>query len=73
MADPAKNMGASVRARLLTHSQATRQTFETVLTRYVLERLAAKWLARPCLDFQDVRTAYANFGHTLCSVRSLHT
>lgn len=39
MADAAKNMGASVRARLLTHSQATRQTFETVLTRYALERL----------------------------------
>ena len=52
MADAPKNMGASVRARLLTHSQATRQTFETVLTRYALERLAAKWLVRPCLEPQ---------------------
>lgn len=39
MADAAKNMGASVRARLLTHSRERRQTFETVLTRYALERL----------------------------------
>ncbi|MNE54946.1 hypothetical protein D3C80_1497610 [compost metagenome] len=73
MADAAKNMGASVRARLLTHSQATRQTFETVLTRYALERLAAKWLVRPCLDFHEVRIVYTNFGHALCFVRNLHT
>lgn len=39
MTDAAKNMGASVRARLLTHSRERRQTFETVLTRYALERL----------------------------------
>jgi len=39
MADAAKNMGASVRARLLAHARKNQQTFETVLTRYALERL----------------------------------
>lgn len=33
------NMGASVRQRLLTLSRATGQTFDLLLTRYVLERL----------------------------------
>jgi hypothetical protein len=37
-----KNMGASVRARLLNISKQRRQTFQLVLTYYVLERLHAK-------------------------------
>ncbi len=34
-----RNMAASVRARLLNHSRATKQDFNLVLTRYALERL----------------------------------
>ena len=34
-----KNIGASVRARLLNLSQANRQNFDLVLTRFALERL----------------------------------
>lgn len=36
---PIKNIGASVRARLLTLSRERNQTFQLVLTNYVLERL----------------------------------
>ena len=36
---PVKNMGASVRARLPTISRKRGQTFQLVLTNYVLERL----------------------------------
>ena len=39
MAKQPKNMGASVRARLLTLSQTSGQTFELVLIRFALERL----------------------------------
>nr|WP_281720718.1 nucleotidyl transferase AbiEii/AbiGii toxin family protein [Nitrosomonas nitrosa] len=39
MAKPIRNMGASVRARLLAISKERNQPFELVLTRYVLERL----------------------------------
>lgn len=39
MADPARNVGASVRARLLNHSRETRRPFETLLVHYALERL----------------------------------
>ncbi|MDZ4112245.1 MAG: nucleotidyl transferase AbiEii/AbiGii toxin family protein [Brevundimonas sp.] len=39
MADPVRNMGASVRARLQTLSRTTGQPFETLLVRYALERL----------------------------------
>lgn len=38
MREPTKNMSASVRARLLNISKDRGQTFELVLTRYVLER-----------------------------------
>lgn len=38
MREPIKNMGASVRARLLTISKERGQPFELLLTRYVLER-----------------------------------
>ena len=36
---PIKNMGASVRARLMAISRERNQTFQLVLTNYVLERL----------------------------------
>jgi Nucleotidyl transferase AbiEii toxin, Type IV TA system len=36
---PIKNMGASVRARLVAMSRERHQTFQLVLTNYVLERL----------------------------------
>jgi len=39
MAREIKNIGASVRARLLQHAKANGQTFELVLTRFALERL----------------------------------
>ena len=39
MRDPIKNMGASVRGRLLKISKERGQTFDLLLTRYVLERL----------------------------------
>jgi len=39
MANPPKNVGASVRARLLTLSRERNQLFDLLLTRYVLERL----------------------------------
>lgn len=38
MREPVKNMGASVRARLLTISKERGQPFDLLLTRYVLER-----------------------------------
>lgn len=38
MREPIKNMGASVRARLLNISKERGQTFNLILTRYVLER-----------------------------------
>lgn len=38
MRDPIKNMGASVRARLLKISKERGQTFDLLLTRYALER-----------------------------------
>lgn len=37
--EPIKNMGASVRARLMNLSKERKQTFQLVLTNYVLERL----------------------------------
>jgi len=39
MAKQIKNLGASIRARLLTISQAKGQAFDLVLTRFALERL----------------------------------
>lgn len=39
MADRIKNLGASVRARLLTLSKQSNQSFELVLTRFAVERL----------------------------------
>lgn len=39
MAETAKNVGASVHARLLALSRTRHQTFDGLLTRYVLERL----------------------------------
>jgi hypothetical protein len=39
MANPPKNVAASVRARLLTLSRERNQPFDLLLTRYVLERL----------------------------------
>lgn len=39
MREPIKNMGASVRARLLNESKERGQSFELLLTRYTLERL----------------------------------
>ncbi|MET4724836.1 hypothetical protein ABIF63_008942 [Bradyrhizobium japonicum] len=39
MANPPKNVAASVRARLLTLSKERNQPFDLLLTRYVLERL----------------------------------
>ena len=39
MADRVRNMGASVRARLLKIAKDRNQTFDLLLTRYVLERL----------------------------------
>lgn len=38
MREPVKNMGASVRARLLSISKERRQPFDLLLTRYALER-----------------------------------
>ncbi|MET3648823.1 hypothetical protein ABIC60_003476 [Phyllobacterium ifriqiyense] len=37
--EPKKNVGASVRARLLDRSRAERMDFQILLTRYALERL----------------------------------
>src|ERR1700730_12577381 len=39
MREPVRNMAASVRARLLNIAREGDQTFELLLTRYVLERL----------------------------------
>jgi predicted nucleotidyltransferase component of viral defense system len=39
MAKEIKNIGASIRARLLTLSKSSRQPFDLLLTRFVLERL----------------------------------
>jgi hypothetical protein len=39
MAKEIKNIGSSVRARLLQFSKAKGQTFELVLTRFAFERL----------------------------------
>ena len=39
MADPARNVGASVRARLMNHSRETGRPFESLLVHYALERL----------------------------------
>ncbi len=39
MAKPIRNMGASVRARLLARSKETGQPYEVLLTRFALERL----------------------------------
>lgn len=36
---PPRNVGASVRARLLEQAHAQRADFQLLLTRYVLERL----------------------------------
>jgi hypothetical protein len=39
MLEPKRNMGASVRARLLNLAKERNQPFELLLTRYALERL----------------------------------
>ena len=39
MAKKIKNIGASVRARLLSLSKANDQSFDLVLTRFAIERL----------------------------------
>lgn len=45
-----RNIGASVRARLLTHARETRQDFNLVLTRYALERLLYRISISPHAD-----------------------
>ncbi len=47
MGKQVKNIGASVRARLLTLSQLNGQTFDLVLTRYALERLLYRLSVSP--------------------------
>jgi hypothetical protein len=39
MREPIRNMGASVRDRLLNLARENKQSFDLLLTRYVLERL----------------------------------
>src|SRR5216683_2974132 len=48
---PVKNMGASVRARLITISRKRNQTLQLVLTNYVLERLLYRLSQTQDLDF----------------------
>jgi len=50
MAKPVKNIGASIRARLLALAQQKNQVFDVLLTRYVLERFLYR-LSRS--DFGD--------------------
>lgn len=45
-----RNMGASVRARLLNRARETRQDFNLVLTRYALERLLYRLSISPHAD-----------------------
>lgn len=47
MARPIRNMGASVRARLLTIAKERDQPFQLLLTRYVLERLLHRLVQTP--------------------------
>jgi predicted nucleotidyltransferase component of viral defense system len=47
MAKPLRNVGASVRARLLMISRTRNQTFDLVLTRYVLERILYRLTQTP--------------------------
>ena len=42
MREPKRNMGASVRDRLLNIARERQQPFDLLLTRYVHERLAAR-------------------------------
>jgi hypothetical protein len=46
MAREIKNIGASVRARLLSLAKASGQSFELVLTRFALERLLFRLVNR---------------------------
>jgi predicted nucleotidyltransferase component of viral defense system len=50
MAKALTNVGASVRARLLTIAKARNQTFDLVLTRYVLERVLYRLTQTPHRD-----------------------
>lgn len=50
MARAATNVGASVRARLLTVAKTSNQTFDLVLTRYVLERVLYRLTQTPHRD-----------------------
>jgi predicted nucleotidyltransferase component of viral defense system len=50
MAKAPKNLGASVRARLLTLSRANGQTFDLVLVRFALERLLYRLSQSPHAD-----------------------
>ena len=47
MARPIRNMGASVRARLLTTAKERNQPFQLLLTRYVLERVLHRLVQTP--------------------------
>jgi predicted nucleotidyltransferase component of viral defense system len=50
MSKPARNVGASVRSRLLTLARAKGQPFDVLLTRYVLERLLYRLSLSPYRD-----------------------
>lgn len=50
MAKQIKNLGASIRARLLTLSKSTGQPFDLLLTRFVLERLLYRLSRSPHRD-----------------------
>src|SRR3546814_18235078 len=50
MAKEIKNIGASVRARLLNLSKANGQSFDLVLTRFALERLLFRLSQSPHAD-----------------------
>lgn len=50
MAKELKNIGASVRARLLQISKTSGQTFDLVLTRFALERLLFRLSQSPYAD-----------------------
>ncbi|KIZ40516.1 hypothetical protein OO17_17550 [Rhodopseudomonas palustris] len=53
MAKEIKNIGASVRARLLQISKTSGQTFDLILTRFALERLLFRLLREPDRQRED--------------------
>jgi hypothetical protein len=48
MAKEIRNIGASVRARLLQIAKASGQSFDLVLTRFALERCFSGSVSHPC-------------------------